>query len=161
MRRVLISAEKGGEDSKKEDGIVETRCRTRGTAMRLKCREQAPRSGTGYGVAALERNHHDPVGHRSDPIRQTGGLDSLSPAGLFDRIGMRSALIEADQAGTFLGANHYPGLPEDLFGCEGHDWQMVTVIPSRRLVGVRAGYTLSSTAWDHESFLLNILDAIE
>jgi len=138
---------------------------------------------------------------------------------LFDRIGMRSAFIEVDQIGNFLGGSHmwatprdwarfgllclqdgvwegerilpegwveyvttptpthpndsygaqfwlnvgqnnYPSLPEDLFACEGHDRQRVTVIPSRNLVIVRVGYTLSSSAWDHEAFVYNIMDAI-
>jgi CubicO group peptidase (beta-lactamase class C family) len=138
---------------------------------------------------------------------------------LFDRVGMRSALIEADQAGTFVGeslmwatprdwarfgllclqdgvwegerilpegwmaystsptptepsgwygaqfwlnvgGNYYPSLPEDLFACEGHDGQFVTMIPSRNLVVVRVGYTLDAEAWDHEAFMLSILDAI-
>ena len=138
---------------------------------------------------------------------------------LFDKIGMRSAQIEADQSGTFVGeslmwatprdwarfglfclqdgvwegerilpagwmaysttptptdptgsygaqfwlnvgANYYPGLPEDLFACEGHDGQYVTMIPSRKLVVVRLGYTLDPGAWDQEAFMLSILGAI-
>ena len=59
-----------------------------------------------------------------------------------------------------VGQNNYPNLPEDLFACEGHDGQRVTVIPLRNLVIVRVGYTLSSSAWDHEAFVYNIMDAI-
>ncbi len=142
---------------------------------------------------------------------------------LFDKLGMRSALIEPDPAGNFVGGSlmwaaprdwarfglfclqdgvwegerilpegwmaysttptlsepeepngeygahfwlnvggvRYPGLPEDLFECSGHDTQRVTVIPSSNLVVVRVGYTLNSDAWDHEAFVAGILDAIE
>ena len=59
-----------------------------------------------------------------------------------------------------VGGVRYPGLPEDLFECSGHDTQRVTVIPSSNLVVVRVGYTLNSDAWDHEAFVAGILDAI-
>ena len=55
----------------------------------------------------------------------------------------------------------YPNLPADLLECSGHDIQRVTMIPSRDLVVVRVGYTPDYSAWDHEAFMLDILDAIE
>jgi CubicO group peptidase (beta-lactamase class C family) len=54
----------------------------------------------------------------------------------------------------------YPALPEDLFECRGKDGQRVTVIPSRKLVVVRLGYTPNGASWDHETFVQSILRAI-
>ena len=138
---------------------------------------------------------------------------------LFDKIGMRSAIIEFDQngnlgSGSYMWASprdwarfglfclqdglwenerilpedwmeyattptstdpkahygaqfwlnrslkYYPALPEDLFECRGKDIQRITVIPSRKLVVVRFGYTPIDANWDHEVFVAEILNAI-
>ncbi len=141
---------------------------------------------------------------------------------LFDKLGMRSALIEPDMVGNYVGGSlmwasprdwarfglfclqdgvwegerilpegwmdytttptpsepeepfgkygahfwlnvggvRYASLPEDLFECSGHDIQKITVIPSRKLVVVRVGFTPDSAAWSHETFVNGILDAI-
>ncbi len=141
---------------------------------------------------------------------------------LFNRIDMRSAIIEPDASGTFVGAGYMyatardwarfgllylndgywegdrilpegwveytrkptpntppadqygaqfwlnaggegrwlPGLPTDLYSARGHEGQYVTIIPSRDLVVVRMGLTRDEDAWDHESFVAAILEAV-
>ncbi len=151
---------------------------------------------------------------------------------LFDKLGMRSAIIEPDASGTLVGSSYmwaiprdwarfgllylndglwegerilpegwvaystaptqsssglygayfwlnstqalYPSLPADLFECRGFVGQMVTMIPSKKLVVVRLGYNpkmISSSSdfheyeyWtndDHEEFILNIFEAVD
>ena len=144
---------------------------------------------------------------------------------LFHRIGMYSAVLEPDAAGTFVGssylyatardwarfgllylqdgiwegerilpegwvqytvtpAEHAPhgkygahwwlnphgipiyneklaaDLPSDLFTARGHHDQFVTVIPSKNLVVVRLGLTLTNNTWNHAEFLTKVLAAI-
>ena len=144
---------------------------------------------------------------------------------LFDRIGMRSAVIEPDPAGTFVGSSYMyatardwarfgllylqdgvwegerilpegwvdysrkptPGsdrgvygahfwlnptgtpaelaepaqrLPADLYQCSGHEGQSVTIIPSRNTVIVRLGLTQDPEAWNLDSFIVDVLEAV-
>jgi len=143
---------------------------------------------------------------------------------LFDKIGMKSAVIEPDPSGTFVGSSFMyatardwarfgllylndgvwegerilphgwvrysttptpgapakkpygaqfwlntgepddrwmPKLPPDLYSARGYEGQFVTVIPSRNIVVVRLGFTVNHNInWDHQEFLLKILDAI-
>jgi CubicO group peptidase (beta-lactamase class C family) len=51
-------------------------------------------------------------------------------------------------------------LPQDAFHAVGHEAQFVTVIPSRELVIVRLGLSRFSSAWQHDKFLSQVLDAI-
>jgi len=51
-------------------------------------------------------------------------------------------------------------LPRDAFFAVGHEAQTLTVIPSRRLVLVRLGLSISIDAWNHASFLSDLLDAL-
>lgn len=51
-------------------------------------------------------------------------------------------------------------LPRDAFFAVGHEGQVLTVIPSRRLVIVRLGLSIYIDAWNHASFLSEILDAL-
>jgi hypothetical protein len=53
-----------------------------------------------------------------------------------------------------------PPLPADAFHLTGHEGQLISVIPSRRLVVVRLGLTRTPKAWDHERFLAQVLDAL-
>ncbi len=142
---------------------------------------------------------------------------------LFDKIGMRSAIIEPDPSGTFLGSSNMyatardwarfgllylndgvwegerilpegwvdytrtptpqappdrpygaqfwlntgekerwmPRLPADLYSARGYEGQFVTIIPSRKMVVVRLGFTVDhGENWDHKSFIANLLKAV-
>jgi CubicO group peptidase (beta-lactamase class C family) len=64
--------------------------------------------------------------------------------------------------GAFFYLNHsgrYPGVPPDMFSCEGHDGQFIYIIPSLQLVVVRNGYSPSGT-YDFKDFLRSIVDCI-
>ena len=52
----------------------------------------------------------------------------------------------------------YPQLPADFFYANGHQGQMIGVIPSRKLVVVRLGMTWGSE-WGREEFLAEVLEA--
>jgi CubicO group peptidase (beta-lactamase class C family) len=65
--------------------------------------------------------------------------------------------------GAFFYLNQsgkYPGLPEDMFSCEGHDGQKIFIIPSRQLVVVRTGYSPLGT-YNFPDFIKAISDAVE
>jgi CubicO group peptidase (beta-lactamase class C family) len=51
-------------------------------------------------------------------------------------------------------------LPADAFHLTGHEGQLISVVPSRQLVVVRLGLTRARKAWDHEDFLVRVLDAL-
>jgi CubicO group peptidase (beta-lactamase class C family) len=51
-------------------------------------------------------------------------------------------------------------LPTDAFFAVGHEAQVLTVIPSRRLVVVRLGLSIYIDAWNHASFLSELLDVV-
>ena len=51
-------------------------------------------------------------------------------------------------------------LPRDAFFAVGHEAQVLTVIPSRRLVVVRLGLSIYIDAWNHAAFLSELLDAL-
>jgi CubicO group peptidase (beta-lactamase class C family) len=51
-------------------------------------------------------------------------------------------------------------IPRDAFFAVGHEGQVLTVIPSRRLVIVRLGLSIYLDAWNHAAFLAQWLDAL-
>jgi len=53
----------------------------------------------------------------------------------------------------------YPGLPADMFYCDGYANQAIYIIPSKKLVIVRLGLTLDKS-FDENAFLKSILQAI-
>ncbi len=50
-------------------------------------------------------------------------------------------------------------IPADAFHAVGHEAQMTTVIPSRRLVVVRLGLAVHIDAWNHAAFIADVLGA--
>ena len=52
-----------------------------------------------------------------------------------------------------------PDAPADMFYCDGHRGQRIFIIPSRKLVVVRLGF--SEEGFDHNQFLKGILNAIK
>ena len=52
-----------------------------------------------------------------------------------------------------------PRFPEDAFFMQGHERQIVAMIPSRDLIIVRLGLTRCKNAWDHASALVPIVAA--
>jgi hypothetical protein len=51
-------------------------------------------------------------------------------------------------------------IPRDAFFAVGHEGQVLTVIPSLRLVVVRLGLSIHVDAWNHASFLSELVDVI-
>jgi len=51
-------------------------------------------------------------------------------------------------------------LPRDTFFAVGHEAQVLTVIPSLRLVVVRLGLSIYIDAWNHAAFLSELLEAV-
>jgi CubicO group peptidase (beta-lactamase class C family) len=51
-------------------------------------------------------------------------------------------------------------IPRDAFFAVGHEGQVLTVIPSRRLVVVRLGLSIYIDAWNHASFLSQLVDLV-
>jgi CubicO group peptidase (beta-lactamase class C family) len=49
------------------------------------------------------------------------------------------------------------GIPADAYHAIGHEGQLLTVIPSRRLVVVRLGLSVGHGVWDHAAFLRRLL----
>jgi CubicO group peptidase (beta-lactamase class C family) len=57
-------------------------------------------------------------------------------------------------------SGEYPGVPADLFWCDGHDGQITYIIPSKHLVVVRNGFS-PGNLFNEKTFLKRIADAID
>jgi CubicO group peptidase (beta-lactamase class C family) len=64
--------------------------------------------------------------------------------------------IPAELGGNTLAARE---VPADAFFAIGHEGQVLTVVPSRRLVAVRLGLSIYIDAWDHAAFVASLLRA--
>ena len=53
-----------------------------------------------------------------------------------------------------------PDVPADAFLCQGFEGQLVTVIPSKKLVIVRLGMSKPFEAWDHNTFVSQVVAAV-
>ena len=65
--------------------------------------------------------------------------------------------LAAEIGGATSAAAH---IPSDAFFAIGHEAQILTVIPSRRLVVVRLGLSVYIDAWNQAEFLAELLDAL-
>jgi CubicO group peptidase (beta-lactamase class C family) len=61
----------------------------------------------------------------------------------------------------FRRADKKTPLPEDAFHAAGYDGQLITIIPSARLVIVRMGLTRYPVIWPQDQFVSKILDAMK
>lgn len=57
-------------------------------------------------------------------------------------------------------SGEYPGVPADLFWCDGHDGQFIYIIPSKQLVVVRNGFS-PGDMFNEKTFLKRICDAVK
>jgi CubicO group peptidase (beta-lactamase class C family) len=57
-------------------------------------------------------------------------------------------------------AGEYPGVPADLFYCDGYDGQYIFIIPSKQLVVVRTGCS-PNDSFDQKTFLKGIVNSLE
>ena len=56
----------------------------------------------------------------------------------------------------------YPSAPDDMFSCEGHDGQMIFIIPSKELVVVVLGFSHKpDNALETDRLLKDVLQAVE
>ncbi|MEP7318994.1 MAG: serine hydrolase, partial [Panacibacter sp.] len=53
----------------------------------------------------------------------------------------------------------YPDVPADMYYCDGHAYENIYIIPSKKLVVVRLGLTLDQS-FDENGFLKSIIDAV-
>jgi CubicO group peptidase (beta-lactamase class C family) len=54
----------------------------------------------------------------------------------------------------------YPGVPADTIAMEGHWGQLVAMIPSRKTVVVRLGWTFNSDQFDGCQLISDVLSAL-
>jgi len=65
--------------------------------------------------------------------------------------------------GAFFWLNRsgsYPGVPPDMYSCNGHDGQFIYIIPSKELVVVRTGFSPKGT-FDYKTMLRSIAEAVD
>ncbi len=67
------------------------------------------------------------------------------------------------QYGAFFWLNRsgkFPGVPEDMYSCNGHDGQYIFIIPSKEMVIVRTGYSPHDT-FDIKAMVRSISESAE
>ncbi|MDD5185407.1 MAG: serine hydrolase, partial [Paludibacter sp.] len=57
-------------------------------------------------------------------------------------------------------SNDYPGVPDDLYMCRGHDGQYIYIIPSLQLVVVRTGFS-KKTDFNYSKFLASVVESLK
>ncbi|HPS13116.1 MAG TPA: hypothetical protein PLB87_07555, partial [Prolixibacteraceae bacterium] len=66
--------------------------------------------------------------------------------------------------GAFFWINQsgsmYPDVPRDMFCCRGHDGQYIYIIPSKKMVVVRTGFSKKGT-FDLNKFLASIVSSVK
>ena len=87
------------------------------------------------------------------------------PTSVFHRIGMLNTVVETDASGLFVASTFWlkesdeertlVDVPDDIFFADGFLGQRVYVIPSKKLVVVRMGYSLSN--FNVNDFLRDII----
>jgi CubicO group peptidase (beta-lactamase class C family) len=129
---------------------------------------EADPSGTFLGEAFLYANAHDWA--RFGEFLRLGGAwngEQLLPAGFVDY--MRSPLPVSDEGqGPVYGRGQLwlaPGqgfdLPADTYMLEGHLRQVITIIPSRKLVILRMGLTREDIGYSNAKLLRAIVAAMK
>jgi CubicO group peptidase (beta-lactamase class C family) len=115
-----------------------------------------PRDWARFGLLFLQEGIWD--GQRvlpADWVAYTVAPAPAAPRGQYGALFWLNAGSASDPTDR-----EWPEVPPDAFYASGHHSQSVVVIPSRKLVLVRFGFTLDPQAWDHERFILNVLDAL-
>ena len=69
--------------------------------------------------------------------------------------GQYGAFFWLNQSGT-----DYPDVPRDMYCCRGHDGQYIYIIPSKKLVVVRTGFSKKGD-FDYNKFLAGIVNSVK
>jgi CubicO group peptidase (beta-lactamase class C family) len=83
-----------------------------------------------------------------------------APADEQGRYGAHFWLYDAEERDNARRMSGAP-IPVDAFFAGGFGGQRITIIPSRRLVIVRLGYTLDLEAWNNAGFVARVIEALD
>ena len=88
-------------------------------------------------------------------VRFSTTATAQSPGGIYG--GHWWLKLQPELGGASRAAEH---IPADAFFAVGHEGQVLTIVPSLRLVVVRLGLSIYVDAWDHAAFLADLVDAL-